>query len=370
MTETATHKNVQWIKANPWSERASRQDSRRKMVNNICQVRCRTLVSTHQNGVAPSLGEQWSEAYLDFNEARAKREIAIDESGILAWSALERRALRPNSGLRVKYSSGAVQYTPVQDAMGSPDLADVDYLETVEQADLEDGLDHLDAFKVVEAERRIAHGGAETTARAKHMASVIGVPQERLTAYVVSLLRRVPQENRMAHREDLEQAIWSKLWSSRDFIVKGRGDLWKVARIVMSGAYKDWYQVYANYRQLAVEAERRAMSLERAYARDQQADQEIGADLIDDNWLSWEDGVSDNIDLRRLFLALPERVRGLVEQRMNGTPITKKERTYLSQFLRGGFKKSQPSARTNKDIMLAVLKGTHVGVVVWYKQAR
>jgi hypothetical protein len=113
------------------------------------------------------------------------------------------------------------------------------------------------------------------------------------------------------------------------------------------------------------------MSLERAYARDQQSDSdEIGADLIDANWLSWEDGVSDNIDLRRLYLALPERVRTLVEQRINGTPITKKERTYLSQFLRGGFKKSKPSARTNKDIMLAVLKGTHVGAVVWYKQAR
>ena len=313
--------------------------------------------------------EPWTQEYLDWNESRAEREIAVDESRVLAWSELERRALRPNSGLRVKYNPGPAQYTPIQDAMGS-DQADVDGIETVEQDELPDGLDNLDNWKLVEAERRMAHGGSETTGRAKHMASVLGIPQERLTAYVVSLLRRVPQENRMAHREDLEQAIWTALWKARGFLETGRGDRWKVATTVMSGAYKDWYQVYANYRQLAVEADRRAMSLERAYARDQQSDQEIGADLVDDNWLSWEDGVSDNLDLRRLYMALPERVRSLVEQRMNGTPITKKERTYLSQFLRGGFKKSQPSARTNKDIMLAVLKGTHVGAVVWYKQAR
>jgi len=314
--------------------------------------------------------ESWTQEYLDWNESRAEREIAVDRSGVLAWAEAVTVASRPNSGLRVKYSPGTAQYTPIQDAMGS-DLADVDGIETVEQDELPDGLDNLDNWKLVEAERRMAHGGSETSGRAKHMASVLGIPQERLTAYVVSLLRRVPQENRMAHREDLEQAIWASLWKARGFLETGRGDRWKVATTVMSGAYKDWYTVYANYRQLAVEAERRAMSLERAYARDQQSESDhVGADVVDTDWLCWEDGVIDHVDLRRLVEALPERIRTLVEQRMNGTPITKKERTGLSKFLRGGFKKSQPNARTNKDIILAVIKGTHKGAIVWNKPAR
>ena len=83
--------------------------------------------------------EPWTQEYLDWNESRAEREIAVDKSGILAWGEAVKVASRPNSGLRVKYSPATAQYTPIRDAMGSG-LAEIDGHETVEQDELPDGV--------------------------------------------------------------------------------------------------------------------------------------------------------------------------------------------------------------------------------------
>jgi len=369
MTTISSYSNVKWIstnpswlEANPWSERASRQETRPAVVNNICQVRCQTLVSTHL--VAPSRGEAWSEEYLAYNKARGKQEIDADESGILAWSVLERRALRPNSGLKVKYNTTS-DFTPGQVAL-KEGQEESDYLETVEQDDLEDGLDLLDNWQLVEAERKLSAGGSETTKRAQAVASMVGVPHDRITGYVVSLMNRVPQLNRWDYRQELEQAIWTHLTHRKADIA---GD-WDIAKMECQVAYKRWYSKHSKEAQLGVEAEQRSISLERAYARDQQGESESEADVTDQAWINWEDAVGENLDLLRLVNSLPENIRDMVERKANGEPQNATERKRLQRWLKGGSSKKLPHAQTNKDIVTAVLKGTHLGAIVWHKPIR
>jgi len=370
MTTISSYSNVKWIstnpswlEANPWSERASRQETRPAVVNNICQVRCQTLVSTHL--VAPSRGEAWSEEYLAYNKARGKQEIDADESGILAWSVLERRALRPNSGLKVKYNTTS-DFTPGQVAL-KEGQEESDYLETVEQDDLEDGLDLLDNWQLVEAERKLSAGGSETTKRAQAVASMVGVPHDRITGYVVSLMNRVPQLNRWDYRQELEQAIWTHLTHRKADIA---GD-WDIAKLECQVAYKRWYSTHSREAQLGVEAEQRSISLERAYARDQQGESEsTEADATDSRWHDWETTLAGNLDGKRAMSALPENIQDLVERKANGTPISRTERNRLSAWLRGGPTKTKPGIPTNKQVLANVLKGTHLGPVTWSKPAR
>jgi hypothetical protein len=102
------------------------------------------------------------------------------------------------------------------------------------------------------------------------------------------MLGRVPtvarDPNRIQNQDDLEQAIWAKLWVGRAWAIGS----WERVKVVISGAYKNWYTVYANERQLGVEATNRAISLERAYAREQQSDSEpVGYDVPDGSWVGW-----------------------------------------------------------------------------------
>ena len=239
-----------------------------------------------------------------------------------------------------------------------------------------DGLDGLDNFKANNAERRINAGGSEQGQRARVYASILGVEAEKLGAYVGSLARRVPQENRWHHQEDLEQSIWAQLHHRREHV---QGS-WERVKLVASDAYSDWYTRYANERQLGVEAEQRAISLERAYARDGQDDSEpMGHDIPEsrqcgqtpsNGWVGWEKALEANVDATRLFQNLPESIRDLVERKANGEPQNAKERKRLSRWLQGGSTKRNPNLNTNKDILSAVLKGAHVGKVVWYKPIR
>jgi hypothetical protein len=309
--------------------------------------------------------EQWSEAYMKLNKARAYREIALDESGVLAWSELVKTASRPNSGLRVQYNGATAQFVPSQDSMKA--VEDAELLRDLEQDELPDGLDKLDNWQLVEAERKLNAGGSETSKRAQAIASVIGVEQSKLVGYVLSLMRRVPQLNRWDYRSDLEQAIWTHLTHRKASI----GGNWSLVKLECQVAYKRWYTKYSGEAQLGIDAERRAISLERAYARDQQSESDhVGADVVDTDWLGWETALVENVDAMKLFNNLPENIRDMVERKANGEPQNAQERKRLSRWLKGGSSKRNPDAQTNKDIVLAVLKGTHVGPIVWYKPIR
>jgi hypothetical protein len=239
--------------------------------------------------------------------------------------------------------------------------------EAPEQDDLPDGLDDLDNWQLVEAERRMTAGGSETSKRAQSVASMVAVDRDNLTGYVLGLLRRVPATNRWSHREELEQAIWTQL-THRKASVNGN---WELVKLECQTAYKRWYSTYSGEAQLGVAAERRAISLERAYARDHQSESDhVGADLVDGAWVAWETAVNGNVDGHHAMSALPERIQGIVERKANGTPISRLERNQLSKFLAGGPTKSAPNTPTNKTVLAAVLAGTHKGPIVWSKPAR
>ena len=309
--------------------------------------------------------EPWTQEYLDWNEARAEREIAVDHSGVLAWAEAVKVASRPNSGLKVKYNGATAQFVPSQDSMKAVENAEA--LRDTEESEIPDGLDQLDNWQLVEAERRLNAGGSETSKRAQAVASTLGVEHDRLTGYVLSLMKRTPQLNRWDYRQDLEQAIWTHL-THRKASIAG---LWSLVRLEIQVAYKRWYSKYADEAQLGVEAERRAISLERAYARDQEAESDqVGADVVDNAWEGWETALASNIDATRLFTSLPDYIRDMVEMKANGAPQNAKERKRLSRWLKGGWSKRKPTAQTNKDIIGAVLDGTHVGPIVWHKTIR
>jgi len=309
--------------------------------------------------------ELWHETMLDSNKARAEREEASDESGVLAWAEAVKTASRPNSGLRVRYNSAKAQFVPSQDSMKG--VEEAEELRDTEESELPEGLEDLDNWSVAETERKLNAGGSETTKRAQAVASMIGVEHGKLTGYVVSLMGRVPQLNRWDYRQDLEQAIWAHL-SHRKASIDGS---WQLAKLECQVAYKRWYRHYSGEAQLGVEAEQRSISLERAYSRDQQSESDhVGADVVDTDWLGWETALVENVDALKLFSNLPEDIRNLVELKANGQPQNAKERKRLSRWLKGGSTKRNPNLNTNKDIVTAVLKGTHVGPIVWHKPIR
>ena len=309
--------------------------------------------------------ESWAQEYLDWNEARAEREIAVDRSGVLAWAEAVKVASRPNSGLKVKYNSATPQFTPSKDSMKGVESAEA--LRDTEESEIPDGLDQLDNWQLVEAERRLNASGSETSKRAQAVASTLGVAHDRLTGYVLSLMKRTPQLNRWDYRQDLEQSIWTHL-SHRKASIDGS---WQLARLEIQVAYKRWYTHYSGEAQLGVEAEQRAISLERAYAKDEQSESDhVGADVEDSAWVGWEDAVDGNLDAHKAMSALPEHIQALVERKANSTPITRAERTRLQRFLAGGPTKRKPGVPTNKQVLANVLAGTHKGPIEWSKPQR
>jgi len=234
-------------------------------------------------------------------------------------------------------------------------------------APLPDGLDDLRGFDAVNAERRLAAGGSEFKKRCQAYASILGVDADRLGKQIASLLRRVPQDNRWSHQEELEQAIWVALSRGQDWVMGS----WDRTRVAISGAYKDWYTALSNYRQTATAAELRAISLERAYAREMQGGSEaVGYDLADASWVGWEEAVESNADGYNALAALPGDIRDTVERKSNGVPIGRLERNRLSKWLGGGPTKSHPEIPTNKTVLAAMLACTHIGPVEWSKPKR
>ena len=203
------------------------------------------------------------------------------------------------------------------------------YAHSDEPDDQPDGLDGLDGYQAVIAERRAIAGGPELDRRARVLASVLGVDSKALARYIQGLLRKTPAENRWSHQEDLEQAISTMLYKARAWV---DGSLER-AYIVASGAYKDWYSLHSNYRQLGVEAQNRAISLERHYAVEQQDAEGVGHDLADSSWVGWEEAVAENADAWYAMASLPEQIQSIIERKANGVPIAKLDRNRLSLFL-------------------------------------
>ena len=235
-----------------------------------------------------------------------------------------------------------------------------------ESDDQPEGLEGLVAYQAVNAERRATAGGPELDRRARVLASVLGVDSKDLARYIQGLLKKTPQDNRWSHQEDLEQAIHLLLYKGREWCA---GSLER-CQVVASGAYKNWYSLHSNHNQLGVEAQQRAISLERHYASERQDAEGVGHDLRDDSWVGWEEAVADNTDAWYAMASLPEQIQSIVERKANGVPIAKLDRNRLSLFLGGGPTKKEPNLPSNKDILASVMAGTHLGPIRWNKPKR
>jgi len=269
------------------------------------------------------------------------------------------------------------------------------YAHDEEPVEQPEGLDGLVSYDQIQAEYRIAAGGPPIDQRARDLASVLGVQVKELVKYVQGIKARVPSQDRDSNREwnqdELEQEVWAMLWESRGW-AKGN---WERAKVVISGAYKNWYSVYANQRKLGVEAVVRAMkaeikagkdaqknaqvhhrvavtSLEEAYAAygNGETPEAVGFDLSDMAWYGWEDAVETGSGAWWAMAALPEEIQGIVERKANGSPITRPERMRLSRFLAGGPTKRSPSILTNKQVLANIVAGTHQGPIRWSKPKR
>jgi hypothetical protein len=235
-----------------------------------------------------------------------------------------------------------------------------------ESDDQPEGLEGLDGYLAVNAERRATAKGPEMDRRTRVLASVLGVDSKDLARYIQGLLRKTPAANRWSHQEDLEQAIHTMLYKGREWCA---GSMER-CHVVASGAYKDWYSLYSNHAQLGVEAQQRAISLERHYAVERQDAEGVGHDLADPSWVGWEEAVADNTDAWYAMASLPEQIQSIVERKANGVPIAKLDRNRLSLFLGGGPTKTAPNLPTNKDVLASVMAGTHVGPIRWAKPKR
>jgi hypothetical protein len=259
-----------------------------------------------------------------------------------------------------------------------------------------EGLDGLVGYEAVRAEYRREAGGPPINQRARDMASVLGLEVQPLVKYVQAVCARVPSKDRDSNREwnqaELEQEIWAHLWKGRG---KARGN-WEMAKLIVQGAYKDWYKTYSNHRQLGVEAVVRAMkaeikagktaqknsrfpghkvavtSLEEAYAGwgNGESPEAVGFDLKDLDWHGWEDTVETGSGAWWAMVALPDNLRDIIERKANGSPITPTERKGLTRFLAGGPTKTKPSILTNKQVLANIVAGTHLGPIRWSKPQR
>jgi len=105
----------------------------------------------------------------------------------------------------------AIQENPIRSRFASKESASP----ASENTPLPEGLNGLSNFQVVNAERRIEAKGSESRLRATTYASILGVDTDKLAKWVGAFLRRVPQENRWAHQDDLEQSIWAHLYKEK-----------------------------------------------------------------------------------------------------------------------------------------------------------
>ena len=265
-----------------------------------------------------------------------------------------------------------------------------------------EGLDGLVGHDAVNAERRRTAGGREVLDRNRDVASVLALDSTKLVKYVQAMMSKVPSKDRDSNRQwnqdELEQEIWAGLWASRHFIRPSQESPgnWERARLVIGGAYKNWYNVYLGHRQLGVEAVVRAMkaeikagktaqknskfpghrvavtSLDEAYAAwgNGESPEAVGFDLKDLDWQGWEDTVEAGSGAWWAMVALPDNLRDIIERKANGSPITPTERKQLTRFLAGGPTKTKPSILTNKQVLANIVAGTHLGPIRWSKPQR
>jgi hypothetical protein len=258
-------------------------------------------------------------------------------------------------------------------------------LTALEHNPMPDGLDHLNSYDLVNGERRINAHGSESRGRAMVYASMLELDAEALGRYIGALGWRLPSKdpNRWAHQEDLEQAILLALYVRRGHV---RGN-WEKAKLVASDTYKTWYKRYVNERQLGVEAAQRAINLENTHAKARQeasknqrgeapvvysSDRQdgMGYNLPDPRWVGWEEAIAGNLDGYRAAASLPADIRDVAERKANGVPISRLERNRLSKWLGGGPTTKSPNTPTNKEVLAAVMAGSHRGEIVWSKPKR
>ena len=232
-----------------------------------------------------------------------------------------------------------------------------------EQAKLPDGLDGLTNFEVIQAERKATAQGSELTRRAKSMAPRLGCDVDRLTAYVVGLLGRVPKVNRWDYRDDLEQTIWRTLVMEADRV---KGD-WTLIKLSITGAYRRWYGKLVTYKALAVDGVGQAISLDRtAWSESQSEGYEDWSLYVKPDSQDWETDVETAVDnarysngVKALQDALPELIRGIIQRRLDGVTLTPRERKQFSRWL-----------ATNAATVRRVLAGSESEPILWRKASR
>ena len=252
------------------------------------------------------------------------------------------------------------QVTPIKSwhRMASPEN-----MAYAEQEKLPDGLDGLTTYELVQAERKITAQGSELTRRAKAMAPRLGCDVDRLTAYVVGLLGRVPKVNRWDYREELEQTIWRTLVMEADRI---KGD-WTLIKLSCTGAYRRWYGKLVAYRTLAVDGVGQAISLDRtAWSESQSEGYDDWSQYVAPHSQEWETDVETAVDnaryangVQRLQNALPELIKGIIQRRLDGVTLSPRERKQMSRWL-----------ATNATTVRKVLAGSESDPILWRKASR
>lgn len=186
--------------------------------------------------------------------------------------------------------------------------------------------DGLNTYTVVTAERRLTTDSIR--ARAGVMAGILAVDADELTAYIGKLAHMVRQADRQGDAgltEELEQHLWAGLLARQDGI---RGN-WERVKVAASWGYRDWYARRSGERELSTNAERRAISLERARFREMD---ESGELEIPDT-VEMEAPFEGELHIKALLSLLPPLVADVIGKRLTDTPTNSTERNRLARFL-------------------------------------
>ena len=205
--------------------------------------------------------------------------------------------------------------------------------------------------------------------RSRTMATKLGVDSKKLQSRVQGFLYKVPRgANSQSLRDELEQAIWLQLthWYNRtgkDISESGqRNALVLSVKGEVASAYNRWYTRYADERQLGTNAELRAIALDRAYDRNRQQgltfaeelqaeaegtptgldsldqiqdeDQEQFQTLADKDWVDLAELVNSELSILKLLNSMPERIKRITIQKINGYAIIRRDRTYFDKWMK------------------------------------
>lgn len=204
--------------------------------------------------------------------------------------------------------------------------------------------------------------------RSRTMATKLGVDSKKLQSRVQGFLYKIPRgANSQSLRDELEQAIWLQLthWYNRtgkNVTESGqRNALVLSVKGEVASAYNRWYTRYADERQLGTNAELRALALDRAYDRNRQQgltfaeelqaeaegtptgldsldqiqdeDQEQFQNLADKDWVDLAELVNSELSILKLLNSMPERMRKIAVQKVNGYVIHKNDKKYWDRWM-------------------------------------